>query len=87
MTMIARSRTPALTRLLASLTTRPLTLVHARPHPPVHFVAISHRRSLRPHWMVEKEGYIFVFGLDKEGSEKELEAYYELCVPVVAPRV
>ena len=36
------------------------------------------RRSLRPHWMVEKEGYIFVFGLDKEGSDTELEAYYEL---------
>ena len=28
--------------------------------------------------MVEKEGYIFVFGLDKEGSDTELEAYYEL---------
>ena len=37
-------------------------------------------RSLRPHWMVEKEGYIFVFGLDKEGSDKELDAYYELYV-------
>mmetsp|Transcript_20594 Transcript_20594/g.30219 ORF Transcript_20594/g.30219 Transcript_20594/m.30219 type:complete len:288 (-) Transcript_20594:119-982(-) len=35
-------------------------------------------QSLRPHWMVEKEGYIFVFGLDKEGSDKELDAYYEL---------
>lgn len=30
--------------------------------------------------MVEKEGYIFVFGLDKEGSDRELEAYYELYV-------
>ena len=30
--------------------------------------------------MVEKEGYIFVFGLDKEGSDKELDAYYELYV-------
>ena len=30
--------------------------------------------------MVEKEGYIFVFGLDKDGSDRELDAYYELYV-------
>lgn len=43
-----------------------------------HFPLAEICRSLRPHWMVEKEGYIFVFGLDKEGSDKELDAYYEL---------
>lgn len=34
--------------------------------------------ALRPQWMMGKDGYIFVFGLDKEGSQHDLTQYYEL---------
>lgn len=34
--------------------------------------------ALRPQWMMGKDGYIFVFGLDREGSENDLAQYYEL---------
>jgi len=34
--------------------------------------------ALRPQWMMGKDGYIFVFGLDREGSQSDLAQYYEL---------
>lgn len=34
--------------------------------------------ALRPQWMMGKDGYIFVFGLDREGSQNDLAQYYEL---------
>lgn len=34
--------------------------------------------ALRPQWMLCKDGYIFMFDLHREGSQNELEQYYEL---------
>jgi len=34
--------------------------------------------ALRPQWMMGKDGYIFVFGLDRDGSQNDLAQYYEL---------
>lgn len=35
--------------------------------------------SLRPQWMMDKDGYIFVYAMDREGSaETDLRPFYEL---------
>jgi small GTP-binding protein len=34
--------------------------------------------SLRPQWMMDKDGYIFVYSMDKEQSLAELNPFFEL---------
>ena len=34
--------------------------------------------SLRPQWMMDKDGYIFVYAMDRESSLRELDPFFEL---------